>query len=84
MWVCAEMAGAQPLIANREAIGPWESFYLVQNSDGTHSLKSRTNNLFVCADNSGSSYLIANRTNVGPWESFELIGYTKKSTTVEF
>ncbi|GAA4463277.1 fascin domain-containing protein [Phytohabitans houttuyneae] len=27
-YVCAESAGAKPLIANRGAIGPWEKFVL--------------------------------------------------------
>jgi hypothetical protein len=30
-YVTAETAGTQPLIANRTAIGPWESFDLVQD-----------------------------------------------------
>jgi hypothetical protein len=29
--VCAENAGAAPLIANRTAIGPWEQFELINN-----------------------------------------------------
>ncbi|MBB4936841.1 hypothetical protein FHR32_001146 [Streptosporangium album] len=29
MYVAAENAGAQPLIANRTAIGPWEQFDIV-------------------------------------------------------
>jgi hypothetical protein len=31
MYVTAESAGAQPLIANRTAIGPWEEFDLIND-----------------------------------------------------
>jgi hypothetical protein len=30
-YVCADNAGAAPLIANRTAIGPWEQFDLITN-----------------------------------------------------
>ncbi len=29
-YVCAEGGGAQPLVANRTAVGPWETFDLVR------------------------------------------------------
>jgi hypothetical protein len=37
--VTAENAGASPLIANRTAIGPRESFDMIANADGTVSLR---------------------------------------------
>jgi beta-glucosidase-like glycosyl hydrolase len=72
-YVTAENAGASPLIANRTAIGPWESFDLVTNADGSISLHAHANNQYVCADNAGASPLIANRTAIGSWESYDLI-----------
>jgi hypothetical protein len=72
LYVCAENAGADPLIANRPSIGTWETFTQVQNPDGTVSFRSAANNKYVCADNAGASPLIANRTTIGPWESFDL------------
>jgi beta-glucosidase len=72
-YVTADNAGASALIANRTAIGPWESFDLITNSDGSVSLRSHANNQYVCADNAGASPLIANRTAIGLWESFDLI-----------
>jgi hypothetical protein len=71
--VTADNAGASPLIANRTAVGPWESFDLIGNSDGSVSLRAHANGDIVTADNAGASPLIANRTAVGAWESFDLI-----------
>ncbi|MBN1410059.1 MAG: carbohydrate-binding protein, partial [Spirochaetales bacterium] len=76
MYVCADNAGASALIANRTAIGTWEKFRLVANSDGTVSLLAMANNMYVCADNAGASALIANRTAIGTWEKFDLITST--------
>jgi YVTN family beta-propeller protein len=46
-YVTAENGGAQPLIANRAGIGPWETFD-VFDMDGTHvALRSHANNKFV-------------------------------------
>src|SRR5712691_6592592 len=73
MIVTADNAGASPLIANRTAIGQWETFQLIQNSNGTISLRAMANNMIVTADNAGASPLIANRTAIGTWEEFTLI-----------
>jgi hypothetical protein len=70
-YVCAENAGAAPLVADRDAIGGWEQFTLVQNPDGSVALRAAVNGKYVCADNAGASPLIANRDAVGPWESFD-------------
>ena len=72
-YVTADNAGAAPLIANRTAIGPWESFDLISNSDGSVSFRAHANNMIVTADNAGAAPLIANRTAIGPWEEFDLI-----------
>ncbi|BCB84718.1 DUF7910 domain-containing protein [Phytohabitans suffuscus] len=72
-YVCAESAGAQPLIANRTAVGPWEQFDLVTVSGDNVALRARANGLYVCADNAGAAPLIANRAAVGQWETFQLI-----------
>jgi parallel beta-helix repeat protein len=71
--VTADNAGASPLIANRTAIGSWEQFDLIGNSDGSISFRAHANNMIVTADNAGASPLIANRTAIGPWEEFDLI-----------
>jgi uncharacterized protein len=71
--VCADNAGASPLIANRTAIGTWERFDLLDAGGGNIALRARANNRIVTADNAGASPLIANRTSVGPWETFQLV-----------
>lgn len=50
--VCAENAGASPLISNRDAVGPWEQFEMVQNGDG-FALKSIANGKYVSVDDEG-------------------------------
>jgi hypothetical protein len=72
-YVCAENAGASPLVANRDAAGLWETFTLVRNPDGSVSLKAAVNAKYVCADNAGAAPLIANRDAIGAWESFDEI-----------
>jgi hypothetical protein len=72
-YVCAENAGAQPLIANRTAIGTWEQFDLLDAGGGNVALRSHANNMYVCAENAGAQALIANRTAIGPWETFQLV-----------
>lgn len=69
-FVCAENAGANPLIANRTSAGPWETFDVLDAGGGKIALRARINNLVVCADNGGVNPLIANRTSAGAWESF--------------
>jgi len=73
MYVTADNAGASPLIANRAAIGTWETFQLIQNPGGTVSLLALADNRYVTAENAGASPLIANRTAIGTWEQFDLI-----------
>jgi hypothetical protein len=73
MYVCADNAGAAPLIANRTAIGAWETFDVLDAGGGNIALRSHANSQIVCADNAGASALIANRTAVGGWETFQLV-----------
>jgi len=73
LYVTADNAGADALIANRTSIGGWESFDLLDQGNGTIALRAHANNLIVTADNAGASPLIANRTAVGQWETFQLV-----------
>jgi len=71
--VCAEAAGGTSLIANRTAVGPWETFTIVPRGGGMVALRAAANNRYVCADDGGNTALIANRTAVGQWETFQLV-----------
>jgi hypothetical protein len=73
MIVSADRAGASPLIANRSAIGPWETFDELDAGGGNIALRAHANGQIVSADRAGASPLIANRTAVGPWETFTLL-----------
>jgi lysophospholipase L1-like esterase len=72
-YVTAEHAGAQPLIANRTAVGQWERLEIVDLGDGSVALWSDISGRYVTADDYGRWPLIANRTAVGPWERFHLL-----------
>jgi lysophospholipase L1-like esterase len=72
-YVTAENGGANPLIANRTAIGSWEQFDELDAGNGNIALRAHANGQLVCADNAGANPLIANRTAIGSWESFQLI-----------
>ncbi|MEV6925866.1 PQQ-dependent sugar dehydrogenase [Dactylosporangium sp. NPDC051485] len=74
-FVCAENAGANPLLANRATAGSWETFNLIRNADGSESLQATVNGKYVTAENNGAGSLIANRDAIGPWEKFDLIGF---------
>ena len=73
LYVCADNAGASPLIANRTAIGAWEQFDVLDAGGGNIALRAHANSQIVCADNAGASALIANRTAFGGWETFQLV-----------
>jgi hypothetical protein len=65
--------GTAPLIANRTTVGPWETFQIVSNPDGSVSLRSLANGRYVAAESAGNAPLVANRTAIGGWEKFDLV-----------
>jgi len=75
--VCADNAGASPLIANRSSVGFWEEFEWMQRPDGTVVLRARANNKIVSADLNrvNPPQLIGNRATAGPWERFNVTLY---------
>ncbi|RPJ07753.1 MAG: hypothetical protein EHM28_06130 [Spirochaetaceae bacterium] len=72
-YVSAENTWNSPCIANKNKIGLWESFAIINLGNNKIALRSMGNDLHVCAENGGNSPLVANRAVVGPWETFELI-----------
>ena len=83
-FVCAEGGGGRELIANRDQIGPWETFVLKRletvpspgvfgiTDGGAIAIFENTGRL-VCAEGGGGRELIANRWKVGPWETFVIV-----------
>ncbi len=72
--VCAENAGNDPAIANRSSYGgSWETFEVVNNSDGTISLKSEINGKYLCAVIDENNQLLARSASIGTWEKFRVV-----------
>lgn len=82
-YVCAEKAGAEKLIANRDKVGLWETFDIQNLLEGQVSIKSMANGKFVCIDNSGSGYLIAKNDNVDIHSKFEIEYYSNTTFSLK-
>ncbi len=69
--VCAENGGSETIVANRSSCGgAWEIFQIVNNNDGTVSLKSIANGKYVCAVIDENNQLLPRSESVGTWEKF--------------
>src|SRR5262249_41356394 len=64
-------SGSAPLIANRTAVGLWETFKWVDLGSGRVALQSLANNKYVSAPNGGASPLIAAGASIGTAETFQ-------------
>lgn len=72
-YVVAENGGSDPIVANRDSYGgSWETFYLINNDDGTVSLKADANNKYVCAVLDEENQLVPRSESVGTWEKFQI------------
>jgi beta-glucosidase len=78
--VTAENAGAAALIANRDAIGPWEQFDEIDAGAGAIALRAHANSLFVTAAPGAS--LIADATTIGSRQTFRLVHNPDGSVSV--
>ncbi|GII21604.1 hypothetical protein [Planosporangium mesophilum] len=81
-FVSAENAGASPLVANRTAIGPWETFDLVTNDDNSISLRAIVNNQWVSSTSpNNTGPLIANSAGNAPFgrspQRFAMVGFPR-------
>ena len=69
--VCAENGGSETIVANRSSCGgAWETFQIVNNNDGTVSLRSVSNGKYVCAVIDENNQLLPRSESVGTWEKF--------------
>jgi hypothetical protein len=82
-FVCAENGGANPLIANRPAVGDWEKFRVVDAGNGLIALQAVVNNGYVSAENAGALPLIANRSAISTWERFRWINNADGSVSLQ-
>jgi lysophospholipase L1-like esterase len=79
--VTAEAGGQQPLIANRDAVGPWEAFDRIPQADGTYALRAHANGKFVTA--STTQPLIADATTVGTEQRFRFVANADGSVSMQ-
>ncbi|GID32231.1 GDSL-type esterase/lipase family protein [Paractinoplanes brasiliensis] len=80
-YVSAEAGGDQPLIANREAIGLWETFDRIPQTDGTYALRAHANDKYVTA--TATQPLIASATTVGSEQRFRIQTHGDGSVTLQ-
>ena len=72
-YVAAENGGSDPIVANRDNYsGSWETFYIVNNDDGTVSIKADANNKYICAVLDEENQLVPRSESVGTWEKFQI------------
>ncbi|MEI6105171.1 MAG: SdrD B-like domain-containing protein [Methanothrix sp.] len=71
-YVCAEGGGGDGVVANRNAIGGWETFKLIDRGSGNVALQA-ANGKYLCAEGGGGGAVVANRNAIGAWETFKLI-----------
>ncbi|GIF47043.1 hypothetical protein Afe04nite_15820 [Asanoa ferruginea] len=71
-YVTAERAGLLPLVANRTAVGPWESFTRYTPETAPIGILSYARDNWVSAESAGKKPLIANRPSLGLWEFWQI------------
>ncbi|MEI6103132.1 MAG: hypothetical protein WCP70_04235, partial [Methanothrix sp.] len=61
--------GGSVVVANRNAVGAWETFRVVELGNNNIALRAN-NGQYFCAEGGGGSVVVANRNAVGAWETF--------------
>jgi hypothetical protein len=68
-YVCAD---GDDVVADRDEIGPWEAFKVIDQGNGYIALRAHTGK-YLCAEDGGGDDLVADRDEIGPWEKFKVI-----------
>lgn len=71
-WWVAENGGGNVINANRNVIGPWERFRIIDLGAGRVALQC-VNGQYVVAEGGGGQQLRCNRGAIDVWETFRLI-----------
>ena len=71
-YVAAEGGGGGELVADRDKIGPWETFKVTYLDNNRLALQA-SNGKYVCAENGGGGAVVANRDRIGEWETFVMV-----------
>ncbi|WP_225446129.1 glycosyl hydrolase family 95 catalytic domain-containing protein [Paenibacillus rhizovicinus] len=83
LFVTADNAGADPLIANRTAAGPWEQFVVTDAGSGKIALQAVANSKYVTASNGGAGSLIASATTIGSAERFTWVANSDNTFSLQ-
>ncbi|MDD5736071.1 MAG: hypothetical protein PHQ39_11460 [Methanothrix soehngenii] len=71
-YVCAELGGGDGVVANRDSVGAWEKFRLIDLGAGYAALRAQ-NGQYLCAEGGGGGAVVANRNSIGAWETFQVV-----------
>jgi hypothetical protein len=78
-FVCADEGD---VVADRDEIGSWEVFKLINLGYGYIALQAHTGQ-YVCAEDGGGDDVVANRDEIGPWETFKLINLGNRKVALQ-
>ena len=81
-YVSAEGGGGQYLIANRNAVGAWETFKLIDLGNGQVALQA-SNGQYVSAQGGGGQGILVNGPAINTWEYFKLIDLGNGNITLQ-
>ncbi|VVB72815.1 FRG1-like domain protein [uncultured archaeon] len=73
-YVCADGGGGHELVADRNWIGSWETFKLIDLGNSNVVLRA-SNGQFVCAESGGGGVIVADRNHFDAWETFKLVDF---------
>lgn len=71
-YVSAEGGGGAEVVANRDEVGEWETFELIE-LEGTKIALRAYNGQYISAEGGGGGEVVANRDEIGEWETFDLV-----------
>ena len=72
-FACALNEGRDALAAVSATPGTWEWFQILENGDGTLSLRAKISAGYLSADLTNGAKLFANRGAIGTWEKFRRV-----------
>ncbi len=73
----AQGGGGGDVYANRPQVGPWETWNMIDNHDGTVSFQSNNGHYLTALNGGGNgSYCKSDRTAIGAWERFFIVNQT--------
>ena len=78
-YIVAEGGGGGAVYADRNAIGGWETFELVDQGNSRYALKAN-NGQYLVAEGGGGGAVYADRNAIGGWETFEFVDLGSNTT----